>query len=230
MDWTTLVPTLVGAGISVTTTVVMFAVAYKFQQRNELDRREDRSARLAYSGLQKLMRTANGVLVLAKHFDTEFEEAHKHAKRGDDPALWVREFVGARPIFSEVTEEETAFLSDNEGFDLLSRIWTMQNRAINNEHIAEKFNDLKREFSSFIEERVGGVYDIKGSVAALNLQDDDASAAILRIGKMNSVIGQLVSHLEEDRVEMKAVVDDYARLASLRFQDRFPMNKIEWKF
>ncbi|WP_170458647.1 hypothetical protein [Ruegeria arenilitoris] len=229
MNWATLIPTLVGAGISVLTTAVMFVLNQKVQNKKELQRKEAEAALNAYVGLQKLMNTANYLFMLNKHLATEFAEAQGAGNAEEEPALIVREFVGAPAEIQRVTPKDSAFLNSNSGFQLVAEIWQIESRAQNSEAAASTFNDVKREFSQFLHSIEDGIEIADSARLRFQLEGDDARRASVFIGQLNSLVGTLVHHLEEDTREVKRIVNEYVAAASMKFGDRFPLQSVEWK-
>ena len=64
--------------------------------------------------------------------------------------------------------------------------------------------------------------------ASYDLVGDDAIPAIMKMGRLNTLIGALLPALEEDIPRVKRVVDEFLKAAVAEFGDDFPKTKIEW--
>lgn len=228
MVWDTLIPTLVGGAISAVTAVCMFFVAKQDEHRRREKEVRIEAATNAYVGFSKLLATANSIENLARHIDSQFEEANEQVRSVPDTAALIKPIIGARAKIEFLSATETAFLLKKNA-ELLSRIWEIQQRAESNDRVLETYNDLRTNFDSFLEERATDLSDLEGSVLSAKLQGRDGKVAKLRLAKLNTTIVPLIDALEEDRVTVKTVVNDYLDAARAYFGDDFPAKKIEWK-
>ncbi|MBI1494489.1 hypothetical protein [Halocynthiibacter styelae] len=229
MDWSALFPTLVGGGISLATTVVMFGVAQKIEKNKRTEELKRVQALAAYTGFNKLLKTANFTLSLKRHIDGELQRAKIAGLSTDYRALRVRQMVGASPMIEDVQTTELIFLTGREGVSLLNEIWEIQERARGNHAAMEKFNELRSQHDEFLHSRIEKVELVDSSVAGFSLEGDDAKLAHMKIAAMDSVLDSLIAHLEEDSETIKSVAERFSELARAEFGNYFPSISPEWK-
>ena len=228
MDWSSLIPTLVGAGLSILTTAIVFTLTQNASRNRDKAEFKREAAQNAYVGLQKLMCTANCILGLKKHFDAEFESAREQGLETEEPAHIIRQVVGDSGTVEAVTAVESSFLAELKQFELISNIWQIESRARSSIKSADSINILKKEYDDFLMAVGAHARLHEGAVANIQLEGDNARVAHMHISKLNSVIGPLLQHLEEDSESVKVVVNDYVKAAKEHFGDKFPMTDVKW--
>jgi hypothetical protein len=206
----------------------MFFLAQRHDRRKRAADRKSLLAMQAYAGLQKLMKTADSLIVLARHIDQQFDEARQLGRIEQEPASIVKPILGAPVTIEDVTAEEASFLAKADP-ELISLIWEIQQRARNNDLIVKTYNQTRQDYDLFLESKADAIKEIEGSVASYSLAGNDAKIAHMRLGKLNQIIVPLIAALDEDRKSIVTVVERYAAVAVKTFGDDFPAMKIEWK-
>ncbi len=225
-SWWSVVPTLVGGGISILTAVLMFGIGQATERRKRKEEKKKSDALDAFIGLQKLMRTLEATENLARHIDRQFIEAHKSGDDLNDPASIVKPILGAPIMIEDLTAQEVLFLvRGNE--DLMSKIWEIQQRARNNDVIRSEYNRLRFAFDDFLESSAKEIRLLEGSRISASCGPSDVVRMEMRLGRLNQVIVPLVETLEKDRAAIPEVINKYIVAAREVYGDHFPVTGVE---
>jgi hypothetical protein len=225
-SWWSVVPTLVGGGISIATAILMF----NLNQRTERSKREREKlksdAMSAFVGLQKLMRTLESIENLARHIDRQFVEAREVGDDGGEPASIVKPIIGAPIVVEDLTAQEGVFLAKKNG-ELISRIWEIQQRARNNDFIVAEYNRQRLAFDDYLAAKATKITIVDGTRISAECESGDIPQIEMRFGRLNQIVVPLVEALEEDRRTIPTVIDEYIAVAREVFGDSFPAKSVE---
>ena len=230
MDWWAFVSTLVGAGVSIVTSLAVFGFTLWTESRKVKAETKTKDAFSAFRGFQKLVQIANDLTNTQRHIDEAFKEASEHGLEEADPYIKVNPLVGAKVVLEPPRIEEMFFLVDAKLTHVMGEIDLMYRRALNTEAVVEKFNTMKLEFGQFLEARTKKIEGLDGTRVAFELVGQDAKVAELRGGAMNNLLGQLLEHLEKDCSEAKRLAETFLKAAQEHFGPDFPKVKLEWMY
>lgn len=222
MDWATLGTLLLGSGISLVASIVMFTLAYSVDRKKRAAEDRRYGANAALAGAHKLMHTLNYVENLGIHVDKEFSDPERNEGMRE-PSSWVRPIIGIDANFAFVSIDEMSFLFASDG-ELTARVYEIQQRALVLSKTVESYNKLRFDYLTFIE---GHASNVDGSVLTADLTGRDAVVAGIRLGRLNQLIAALVTQLDEDRPIVRQVVDDFIAEARSFYGGEFPAKRIE---
>jgi hypothetical protein len=225
-SWWNVVPTLVGGGISIATALLVFGLNQRSDRVKRDEERKKSDAMSAFVGLQKLMRTLESIENLARHIDRQFIEAIEVGDGNQEPASIVKPIIGASIIVEDLTAQESLFLAKSNG-DLISHIWEIQQRARNNDFIVQEYNKSRLEFDEFMTARATKITISEGTRISVEAAKEDAPHFEMRFGRLNQIVVPLIEALEEDRITIPRIIDQYIQIARETFGDRFPAKKVE---
>lgn len=228
MEWATFLATLVGAGVSIATSLCVFGFTSWIEARRRADREKKAHAFQAFRGLQKLISIANDLTNVQRHLNEAFDEAREHGLEDAEPFVKVKPIIGAELALHALVAEEMFFLVDQKHSHVMGEIELIFHRALNVRAVVEQFNRMRLEFGQFLESRTKAVAALDGTRVAFELEGNDAKLADLRGGAMNNLLGQLMEHLDRDCVEAKRLAELFHDLAQTHFNDAFPKVKLEW--
>jgi len=207
--------------------VTVFSLA-EWTERKKRDReRKIGQATDAFIGLQKLMSSLNLVENIARHIDREFRSAETDGMGVVEPAAIVRPIVGADREIEQLHAKEFAFLIDESG-TLASLVSEIQDRCMNTLAAIKTFNDLKADYDRFSEEHAE-VKEVVGETASMHFDGRNSMIAQLKVGRMNLLLNDIISSLEEDRNQVKEVTEAFIAKAVEVFGDDFPAKKLEMR-
>ncbi|MDD9722471.1 hypothetical protein PVW51_17340 [Sulfitobacter sp. PR48] len=218
----TILPLLIGGGISLVSSLAMFLLTSWYDQRNKQNEKATEQAFLAHRGLQKLVHTFEYIENTARHIDKEFANSERNTGI-KEPSSLVRPIIGSGANFEFVETEEIVFLSEGDG-DLVARIYEIQKRAMNIDVIVSTYNSLRMDYDNFIENHIVG---IDGSELQAELEGRDALIANMRVGRLNQLLGGLIDLLEEDRKTVSGVIEEYLASASAKYPKQFSKASFE---
>ena len=225
MDWSGILPVLVGGGISLLTSVVMLGLSIRLERRKTERLNKKEEALNAFLGLNKLMQTLNSIENLGRHIDREFNRSADEASMVEAASI-LRPIIGAEPVIEDVSAKEMLFLASSDG-ELPAAISEIQQRARNNRTVVEEYNKLRILHDTFLENHCQAIEDIEGSQMTYTLSGKDAIVASIKIGRMNQLIAALIEAVEEDRTTIQRVTEAYVLKAVEKFGSDFPVKRLE---
>ena len=230
MDWPAFISTIIGAGVSILTSLAVFGFTSWLEARRKKAEEKKRSAFLAFSGFQKLVRFVNEVKNIDLYIDKAFKDAVEVGLEEAEPFQKIQQLLGAKVAIEPVKIEEMFFLIDLKLSHVMAEIDIMYRRVLNTEAVVAQFNSMKLEFSNFVEVKMQRIQPGEGTRVAFDLIGNDAKLAQLKGGAMNNLIGQLLEHLERDCIEAKRLAEVFLNAAQTYFDVDFPKVKITWEF
>jgi hypothetical protein len=228
--WWSVVPTLVGAGISLFTTVVMFSVARFLDRREKLSTSRKKSALDAFLAFDKLQRAAAITINLSNTIDDEYREAHARGiDESREPHEFVRSLVFASDTPINIEISECLFLAKGNNLEFFAEICTFLRRVRTTEALVLQFNLEKQRFHDFLESLPHAVEGNTAVSTTYGLAGDDAKKAIPRVGRLNNILGMLIEGLEADKTTAKSLVEKYHKIAAVEFTTNWRVKSIAWK-
>ena len=226
-SWLSVVPTVVGGGISLVTTMMVFGLGQWVERRKKAKEKKKQESVSAFSGFWKLKALAE----FLGNIDLELDEAF--AQAGDDverlePADIIKGFLSADENFSEFSIDELVFLHRQKRTQLIADIYLLLRRVRNIEAVVKKYTELRQKLEVILEERATKIEKTDAGHPELTLSERDASVVNLRRGNLNQILGGLHVLLERDVPESKLLTETYLELARKEFGGDFPDFKLEW--
>jgi len=228
MDWPTFTATLVGAGVSIATSLVVFGATFYVTRKTHERDGDKEKAFAAYTGLLKTLHTANACLNIQRHIDECFSRAAENNVEVDNPAEIVTEIVAIDLGIEYVAAEESAFLLAIGEAQLLFDVLEFQQRVAAHETTLKRYNEMRLEFQQFVDSNADEVIEGEGTMVSLSFSAQSRSRASVKIGVLNNMIGTLIEQLERDGVSAKSLVQRYHDAANEHFGDMFPRIQISW--
>ena len=227
-SWWTIVPTLVGGGISLVTTLFVQSRARGAEERRKTRDAKRLAAYDAYLALMKLVKTFEAIENLARHYDSLMDEAKAEGRGGGEPCDIYKALVGAGHRIDEVTAAEFFFLAAKHG-ELVRRIGEIQQRAINNVVLSQEYSRSRAEFDHFLLSVISEETVIDDSTISLKTSGEIKKKLDFQKGKLNQIIVPLIESLEEDRKSFNAIISDFIAAARTEFGNDFPFKGIEMR-
>ena len=227
--WWSVVPTLVGGGISALTTAIMF----RLNQNSEAQKREvegNRTAALrAFAGLNKFLHTVNLIENLRRFIDFSYNEASTENLPDQTPHETIGEIDFADFDFESVLPNEIAFLGANaETRELTNLIWEGQLQARQILAVVTRYNQELRDFWKFKESIILNRPPNDEIVDSIKLSSPEKAAFDNRAGTMNRLISKILEYLEGYCPKYRDVMEKFLAAAVAEFGDDLPMKKIVW--
>jgi hypothetical protein len=230
MDLAAFTSTMIGAAVSILTSLAVFGFTSWTEGRKSKLRDKRSSAFAAFQGFQKLVHITNELSNTKRHIDEAFKYADENGLGDADPFAKIQPMVGAKAVIEPVRVEEMYFLVEAKLSHLMGEIDLIYRRALNTEAVVDQFNKMKLELGSFLEARMASFEPGEGTRAVFELVGNDAKLAHLRGAAMNNLIGQMLEHLEKDFPESKRLSETFLQVAQKHFGTDFPQVKLEWEF
>jgi hypothetical protein len=229
MEWSNLYSTLLGAGVSIATSLVVFGFTSWSETKRQRKMERKAEAFRAFCGFQKLLRAANSIANLKRHIDEAFQEAEEHGVLDGEPASKVRPVVSAEIDLQPVAAEEMFFLIEGKRSQMMGEIELIYHRSLNNIAASKAYSVMRLEFDRFLESQTSSINDVEGAVVSFNMKGLHEAVAGLRVGMLNNMLGQLMENLESDVPEARRLCEAFLQAAKEQFGKDFPNVKLEWK-
>lgn len=230
MEWASFFSTIVGAGVSIVTSLVVFGFTSWSETKKAETIQRQKGAFLAFNGFQKLVQISNDLANTKLHIDKAFKEADVLGLGDLDPFEKVQQLVRARVPLEPLSIDEMYFLVESKHSEMLAKIDLIYRRTLNVEAVIDQFNAMKTEYSNFIEAKADSIVPGEGTHASIELTVAGARLAHLKGGAMNNLIGQLLEYLERDCADSKRVAESFLTVCQEHFGMDFPRVKITWEF
>lgn len=226
-SWWSVVPTLVGGGISLATTFLMFGVAQSVDRSKRAKERKKEEAVTAFVGFWNLKALAE----FLGNIDRELDEAF--AQAGDEvvhlePSDIIKGFLSADEVFPEFSIKELMFLSRQKQTQMIADVDLLLKRARNVEATIKKYTALREGVEAMLEDRASKIVETDAGRSQATLSGRDAVVVNLRRGNLNQILGGLHVLLERDVPESKRLTETYLELARKEYGSDFPDFKLEW--
>lgn len=226
--WLSVVPTLVGGGISLVTSLSMFGLAQYIERRKRANEREREGGAAAFMGFWKLKTTAEMLVNLQREIGDAFSKASEKGLSGAEPCQIVRGMVGAPALIEFLEAKELMFLSKEKRSDLIAEADLVVHRARNIDASMRKYTELRESLQVFLEINSDRVGASVGAVSDFALSGKNAAIAKLKIDSLNEMLEQIGGMLKNDAVAAKKVALEYLGVAKKHFGTGFPSFQFDW--
>lgn len=227
-SWLSVVPTLVGGGISLVTALCMFGLAQRIERRRRAIEREQEGAANAFIGFWKIKSAAEMLLNLQREIRDAFAMAANKGLEGSEPCQIVRGRVGATIDIKFLEAKEMMFLSKEKRSELLAEVDLVIHRAKNLDATMRKYTELRESLQVFLETNSDKVGDASGSVSDFALSGKNAAVAKLKIKSLNEILEQVKEMLQKDTIAAKRATEEYLHVARTHFGASFPQFQFKW--
>ena len=180
MDWSAFTSTLVGAGVSIGTSIAVFGFTSWTDGKKAVAREKKTNAFLAFRGFQKLVHITNDLTNTQLHINNAFKDAHDNGLGDADPYIKLLPMVSAKVGLEPLSIEEMYFLVEGKLSHVISEIDLIYRRALNTEAVIEQFNKMKLNFKASWRPKHLRLSRAKGQELLLNLLAMMESLRILR--------------------------------------------------
>ena len=190
-------------------------------ERNAKDARQI-EALSAFLALNKLMRLADASSTLKRLIDSSFARADEDGRSDDLLSDKVLAIVGASSIHERIQVEELLFLVRAKKASLISDIQEIEQRIINNEHLANVYTEQRKAMGEFVEKRSEAMVDVNHTRGTFQLLGTDALLADAKKTSLEQVVGQLIVNVEEDTTAVFKTFYSFQLIARDYFGEDFP--------
>ena len=225
--WSSLVSAIVGgliAGGASFWTIKLQLAEQRKSRKQEMERLE---AEKAYSAFQKLFDAYNLAYNLETHIHRQFDEAAQFGDGRLDPWSKVRELVGSRRFPKDIDPSETAFLIPAKNAELLNEVHMVIWRVESVLESAQVYNKMRAEMQEFIESNISEYSVSRGTVMSADYSSDLRPRILMREGRMNNILGQIMERLSDDVPRCREAMVKFHEAAKERFGENFPSFEIE---
>jgi hypothetical protein len=222
------VPTLVGGGISLVASLCMFSLAQLIERRRRATERRQEGGANAFTGFWKIKSAAEMLVNLQLEIEQAFSTAEENGLEGAEPCQIVRGLVGAPIVLDFLEAKELMFLHKEKRSNLIAEADVIVHRARNIDASMRKYTELRESMQAFLENHADGVGDAIGSVGDFALSGKNARIAKLKVQSLNQILEQIRKLLERDAAEAKHVTEEYLDIAKKHFGANFPAFQFDW--
>lgn len=226
MDAGTLLAILLGAAISLASSLLIFGLGvWADRRKREQERRAD-AAVAAFRASMKLLDAYNE-LANIHHLMTEmFSDASKQGMDKLEPATIYKPIAGQQYQLEPILSDETSFLIRSGNTDLINDVFLAHRRASNIIQTIDTINNLRTNFTNHlmansVETEIG-----EGTLVNTVLSGRNAKVAELMISQLNNLIGRVFEMLEVDEANTLAVAKKFVEAARTHFGEDFPKFKV----
>jgi hypothetical protein len=217
-----IISTLIGGILSLVGAFGATVVANRHAARAKVEESERLSAELAYGTIHKLLNGFNLASNLKRQIDEMFDAARDDGREKMEPWAKVTQITGGFENIELIHSSETRFLLDGSKASLMNEIHLVQLRLSSVMRSAQKYNDLRGEFQSFLEEHVTEAQLGSGNQMAGSIKGQMRVRAATSEGRLNSLLGQIMESLDQDTKRSWVALQDFRLAAIDRFGDKLP--------
>ena len=123
LDWSTLIPTMVGGIATILAALLAFGLGYWEGRKNRGDERLRATAVNAMAGYFKLAESANLVANIKSHIDKSYKAAEDAGLNQSEPFLTVGPSAGLFTEPERLKPQEYSFLMGKEHFDVIGEVF-----------------------------------------------------------------------------------------------------------
>jgi hypothetical protein len=222
MEWEKVIPVLVGGGISLLTTVVMFGVAQWVERRKRKTEKRAKDAFLAFTGFRKLVWALNEVENIRVQIDLAFKDDLNDHRPGAEPFEKVQPMLAAQSQVVSLSADELFFLAKRKQSSLISNIDLIVDRVRTDRMVLDKYSELRMELNKFMEDRVHPEGKNGDGPQRYELSAKDRVIFDSQAGSLNIMLSRLIEFVERDCSEGRQICDEYLTAAKSEFGEEFP--------
>ncbi|UWP93157.1 hypothetical protein K3X13_04765 [Aliiroseovarius crassostreae] len=214
--------TLLGAGISTATALIVFTLNQKSERKKRDEERKRLEAGNAISGHIKLTQWANLLANIQSHIDRFYEEASQDDLQVYEPYQIVGPTAGLFLEPERLKAEEFAFLISEKESELISNMLLVEARASNTHHLLNEYSKQRLAFEEWLENLPGFKRELVGRISKESIPIEHKTNWDLRIAQLNVILGNIIENIEDDILLAENTTNEFARIAHHRFDDHFP--------
>ena len=227
-SWWSVVPTMVGAAMSILTTLAMFSLAqWTDRKKKEADKRKE-GAIIAFEGFLKLKAVSEELGNQKRQIDEAFDEAREKGDTLKSPSKFVRGFVSAASGLQSLDAKQLVFLVKIKKAELMVDAELIVRRAQNVEASIRKYTELRDELQQFLSSNAEVISTGGDPRGQFGFSGKNAELAKIKVAALDELVLQIRAFLDKDAPESRRVADAYLSAARQHFGDDFPQFKLEW--
>jgi hypothetical protein len=226
-NWWTIVPTLVGAGISVLTTFIMFKVTQGVEQKKRDSDRRKKEIVGAFVTFWQLKALAEFLGNVDRQLDDAYAEVDDDVTNLE-PCDIIKGFLTADEVFPEFRIEDLVFLNRQKRTQVIADIDLLLRRARTVEATVKKYTELRQNLEGMLENLASTVEESETGRPLIAVPADAAAIINLRKGNLNQILAGLHELLEVDVPNSRMLTETFLDLARKEFGSEFPDFKLEW--
>ncbi len=228
VDWSKIVPVVIGGGISIVSTVAMFSLAQFVDRRKRAKDRVKEDAVATFVGFWKLKAVAETLGNLHREIADAFAAAESIELTNAEPCDIVRGRISSSSQLELLSAKELLFLNREKRSDLMVEADLIVRRAMDIEQCMSVYTQLRSDCQHFIETHADAVDVPVGTTGGFSLSGNAAAIAKLKKHAMNDILEQVRGMLDRDYVQAKFVTNEYLRIARQHFGVNFPEFDLKW--
>lgn len=222
LDWSTLIPTMVGGIATILAALLAFGLGYWEDRKNRGDERLRAAAVNAMAGYFKLAESANLVANIKSHIDKSYKAAEDAGLNQSEPFLTVGPSAGLFTEPERLKPQEYSFLMGKEHFDVIGEVLLVKQRAINLNHLFLQYTDMKIDFQKWLCNIESFERKMDGPLAADIIPPEYKLKFDVRGANLNQVIGSIIEHVRHDLLFAETVTNKFILVAHRKFNPHFP--------
>lgn len=217
-DWSSLISTVVGGGVTLIASLVVFYISNRAEKGRREQERNVISANNARTGFIKLIRWANLVANIDKHLNNFFDEAKEERHWSEEAYRIVGPSAGTFTMPERLKAEEYSFLLSEEHSELLSEIQMVEERAININHLFEKYSTEFKEYNDWLHGLPGMHRELSGPIAKTEIPIAYKSQEDERGAQLNRLLAGIMEHLDDDMASAAEAATEFGKIAYEKFK------------
>ena len=222
IDWSVVVPTVVGGGATILAALLAFWLAHRAESNRRRQEQLSLSAKNALSGHFKLLQWINLLANINSHIDKHYEQAREFDVMPIEPCLIVGPSVG---LFIEpklLEPEDYKFLLSKQNSDLIPDIMLVESRSSNAHYLFRTYTEMHLALQDWLDglpqfERV-----LDGPIAKDKIPKDCLPKFDVKVAQLNRVLAGLVEHLDDDLTLAKQANEKFCNAAHKEYGSKFP--------
>ncbi|WP_333828937.1 hypothetical protein [Pararhodobacter sp.] len=222
MDWWSLVPTLLGASISLITTLVVLGLSQKWERERRKEEEKKLDCVKAIEGLHELLHIANYIHNIEHRMSVELR-----GKENTEPSDVIGTIILPHINTNAYSAEKWRFLATAKKPKLISDIWEVEMTYLNClSHISD-YNCKRMDYEKFL--HVEGVtFEIEEGMTIINVNDNKKAIADAKLASANIALWKIIKYADEERSKAQGVFDEAFEAAKSHFGDLIPMGGVDW--
>jgi hypothetical protein len=200
MEWSAFYSTLIGAGVSIVTSLIVFIATFWLENRRSMKQRQIETVEhlsvVAFSTTMKLVQIRAWLRAVRKGICECFEEANGTERENFEPGVKVQPLVGVPAAVEQFTPVELALALKSKDQGLLEKILEFQANYLVQFEMVGNFNDERSEYSKFVRDNAIAGEFIDGAAAKVVLPSGLEHAKDAFEVTLNQILGEIMSDLD----------------------------------
>lgn len=217
-----LVGFLIPFALGLIATMTAFLAERYFSKRDRRLEREERMLEGAWGGLGKLVYMNNCLGSLRMSLDEHIDDANKNGFSDLEFCQKIPNNFVFHYRLEVLGFSETKFLFSSASGRLVTDLQVAEMRFETTMRFSDQVFAHRSELANTFEEHLDANTSVTGTTASSTFEGVQAQSVSIKLGVLNKALWELMEKLKEDEVALMSLIDEYVRLAKLRFGNRFP--------